>query len=592
MDIISQSRKYLLQRQLSIQNSQGVRLSYARWLLILGLFIQIHLASLINNKAFATGTPDTIIVSYLVLNVAIWAVSATFAKTFRLMVPITLGLDLMMSLAVSYAANSPIFFFAFVPAFLLMLMIGLWEGVSAFIVVALVNVGSLLLNNYDASRNSANLLWPQLLLFAATMVVIAFSIYILTQSSTSLLRVQPQMLEEALARANEANLVELQNRAKAIYRVTNTLSATLDYEEVVKSILEELETVFDVEVGMVLLFDQTLSSMKVANSIRLTPPEELKPIEIGSGPVKQILLKGEPMLLGDNRQSDSLPELRRIFPSLQQCKSVLVMPLRAGFEVFGLVLIASKDEYSYGTNDLELMATLTTHVVIAMQNARLYRNLLEDRNKILTREEEFRHELARNLHDGPAQAVAAFSMQAEFIRRLFKADPDRAIDELTLLGKQAQQTSKEIRTLLFGLRPLVLESQGLAAALEQYASRFPTQPNDPTVHFSATSFEGRFDLRLESTIFTILQEAVNNARKHAQARNIWLHLEIKDGYIVASAQDDGRGFDLAAVESNYDQRGSLGLTNMRERAQLVGGSLNMASAPGKGTSIIIRVPLN
>ena len=591
MDLINQSRNYILQRKVSAENSLGVRLTYARWLIIVGLFAQNHLTAVLAGKAFTLNNADTILASYVVLNLVIWLASNTFAKGFKLLAPASLGFDVVLSLIICWAAASPLFFFALVPAFLMLLMLGIWEGVAAFVIVIGANLVFIYTANYDLVKGQTPL-WPQVILFGGLMLTIGLSAYLIIQDSTPLLRVQDKMLEEALARVNEANLLEMQNRAKALYRVTNTLSATLDYEKVVNSILEELEKVFDVTVGAILIFDQSLAAMRVVNCLRLSPDEQATPVEMGNGLIKQILLKGDAVLLAERNQAETLEELRQLFPSLAGCRSVLITPLRAGFEVFGFVLIASQQENSYGTSDLELMATMTTNIVIAMQNARLYRNLLDDRNKILSREEELRHELARNLHDGPAQAVAAFSMQAEYIRRLLKVDPDRATEELILLGKQSQQTSKEIRNLLFGLRPLVLESQGLAAALEQFAGRFPMQPDDPHVHFSATNFEGRVDGRVESTIFTILQEAVNNARKHAQAKNIWLHLESRDGYIMASAQDDGKGFDLAAVEKNYDQRGSLGLTNMRERAMLVGGNCSMASAPGKGTSVIIRVPLN
>jgi signal transduction histidine kinase len=160
------------------------------------------------------------------------------------------------------------------------------------------------------------------------------------------------------------------------------------------------------------------------------------------------------------------------------------------------------------------------------------------------------------------------------------------------LGKTAQQTSKEIRTLLYELRPLVLESQGLEAALEQYAARFPTNPHDPAVYFSTAGEEDiHLNSNVETTIFTILQEAVNNARKHAEAKNIWLQVEFKEGFVIAVAQDDGKGFDTADIELNYDKRGSLGLTNMRERATLVGGKVIIESKPGKGTRVMIRIPL-
>jgi signal transduction histidine kinase len=592
VDIINQSRNYIVQRKLSVESTQGPRLTYVRWLTIVGLFIQNHLAGALTEKlAFTANSGDTILGSYIVLNLVIWLVTSTFAKNVKRVVPVTLAIDVVMTVLISWAAGSPIFFFALLPAFMIVLLVGVWEGVGAFVLVIGANIAYLFVNKPDTLK-AQMLIVPQTLIFGALMLAVGLSAYIITQNASPLLKVQEQMLEEALARANEANLVELQNRAKAVYRVTNTLSATLDYENVIKAILEEMQTIFDVEVGMVLMFDQALSGMQMANAVGVSNEERKQPVSISSGIVKEILLKGTSILVSSKRDEDNkLGQLQEIFPSLAPCRSMLITPLRAGFEVFGFVLIASKEEFSYGSNDLELMATLTSHGVIAMQNARLYRNILDDRNKILTREEELRHELARNLHDGPAQAVAAFSMQSEFIKRLVKADPERAVEELAILGKQAQQTSKEIRTLLFGLRPLVLESQGLSAALEQFAGRFPMQPNDPSVHFSST-FEGRADIRVESTIFTILQEAVNNARKHAMAKNMWLHLEVKDGYLIASAQDDGRGFDLAAVEKNYETRGSLGLTNMKERSALVGGTTTMSSAPGKGTSVVIRVPLN
>jgi signal transduction histidine kinase len=338
-----------------------------------------------------------------------------------------------------------------------------------------------------------------------------------------------------------------------------------------------------------MLFEGTTDSLKVADSEGLNEVERKRLYSSNQGVVKEALAEAQPFLINDD---ETIASWRKLFPSLAKCRAALIMPLRGGYEVYGLLLIASQKVDKYHSSDVQLMVALTSHTIVAMQNATLYKNLLAERNKMLTSEEEVRHTLARNLHDGPAQAVASFSMQIEFIRRLMRSEPERAYNELAILGKQALQTSKEIRTLLYELRPLVLESQGLEAALEQYASRFPTNQNDPAVHFSRL---GEEDIRLspsvENTIFTILQEAVNNARKHAQAKNIWLQLEYKEGYINAVAQDDGKGFDTSAIEQNYDKRGSLGMTNMRERAALVGGKVNVESRVGKGTRVIIRIPL-
>ncbi len=592
MDLANRSRKLISQRMQGLEQKRNARLSYARWFFVLAILVLYGLELTINNQPLLfTNTITYLIAGYAVYSLVVMVASITFARQAKLLPVATLLLDVGLLLAISWqiGAAVPIFALAYAPALLLLVTAGVLESGAAILAVGAVNTAFFLTNT---ASNRLELKSPEGLTMLATFaaaILLVISVFIITQTRTALVRAHNELLEEAIANANSTNLKELQNRVKAVYRVASTLSATLDYHKVVHNILVEVQSVFDLTVGAVMIFEGTVNAIRVADAIGLTEEEKRKPIETRYGAMRDVLADGKPTLVADE---ETMEEWRKLFPSLGSCRNLMVMPLRGGYEVYGLLLIASKQPDAYHVTDLEMMVALTAHTIVAMQNATLYRNLLEDRNKMLTAEEEVRHTLARNLHDGPAQAVAAFSMQTEFIRRLFKSEPERAMEELAQLGKQAQQTSKEIRTLLYELRPLVLESQGLNAALEQYASRFPLTPNDPEVHFSASAdFTNRLNPAVETTIFTILQEAVNNARKHAQARNIWLNIDFKDGFLVASSQDDGKGFDLAAVERTYDQRGSLGLTNMRERATLVSGSVNIVSQPGRGTSVIIRIPL-
>ena len=588
LDLLTRSRKFILQRSLTLENSLGLRLSYARWLLIVGLFIY-HLFNRNSlNRAFTFSEPIMYLLGvYAGLNLLTWLITLTVARTWKPLVTITLLMDVAFTAAISYLMDIPLLFFAFVPALLILMLVGLGEGVVTLLVIGGINIYYVAFDKDPKPIESMATLVYGLI---GSLLVTMAAYFIITQSTRPMLRVSEDMLEEALARANESHLTELQNRAKAVYRVANTLSSTLDYQQIIKTILHEMEHVFDVWIGAVLLFEGSLNNMRVEDALRLSPEENKRKLSVQTGVLKKAVSGGKPVLV---TSSVELGEITPTFPSLNNCRSAMLVPMRAGMEVFGLMIIGSKQENAYGSNDVELMVTLSAHCVIAMQNATLYRNLLEDRNKLIKQEEEVRHELARNLHDGPAQAVAAISMQTEFIRRLFRTEPDRALDELANLGKQAQQTSREIRTLLYELRPLVLESHGLIPALEQYAKRFPTNPSDPQVHFSSDNFSTiRLSPQVETTIFAIMQEAVNNARKHARARNLWLHLEAREGFVLATAQDDGRGFDVAATESDYSSRGSLGMTNMKERASMVGGQVELRSAPGQGTAVILRIPMN
>jgi signal transduction histidine kinase len=530
-----------------------------------------------------------LIIAYLVYTFAMFGVVNTIARQSTAYPKLSLYLDVVFTLAISWFLGLPVFALAYLPALMLAAFTGLTESTLAVSVVGIINILYFYIYPPLNNNNLISLEGLTILVVLAAALLFPLILYLVIGSNGALLNVGPKWLDKALASANEENLVELQNRVQAIYRVSSTLTATLDYQKVIRNVLNEIEMVFEISVGAVMFFEGTADSLKVADSEGLTEAERKRHYNTSKGILKEALAQAKPILVNDE---ETLEEWCKLLPSLSNCRTALIMPLRGGFEVYGLLLIASNKADKYHESDLQLMVALTSHTIVAMQNATLYRNLLAERNKMLTAEEEVRHTLARNLHDGPAQAVASFSMQIEFIRRLFRSEPDRAMSELILLGKTAQQTSKEIRTLLYELRPLVLESQGLEAALEQYAARFPTNPHDPAVYFSTAGEEDiHLNSNVETTIFTILQEAVNNARKHAEAKNIWLQVEFKEGFVIAVAQDDGKGFDTSDIELNYDKRGSLGLINMRERATLVGGKVTIESKPGKGTRVMIRIPL-
>jgi signal transduction histidine kinase len=104
-------------------------------------------------------------------------------------------------------------------------------------------------------------------------------------------------------------------------------------------------------------------------------------------------------------------------------------------------------------------------------------------------------------------------------------------------------------------------------------------------------FSNDLEIGKQAVLFYIAEEAVNNARKHAEAENIWLRIRSQEGLFLLEVEDDGVGFNVGSVDSDYEQRGSLGMVNMRERAELVNGELRVDSAEGKGTRIRVLVPL-
>jgi signal transduction histidine kinase len=146
--------------------------------------------------------------------------------------------------------------------------------------------------------------------------------------------------------------------------------------------------------------------------------------------------------------------------------------------------------------------------------------------------------------------------------------------------------------MLFTLRPLILESQGLKAALLSMAEKMrETYTQNVVVEVDEKIIED-LEMGKQGVIFYIVEEGVNNARKHAAAANIWVRLkQLDSGLALLEVQDDGIGFDVNGVTKSYDHRGSLGMINLRERTELVNGLLNIQSQPGKGTTVQVYIPL-
>jgi signal transduction histidine kinase len=145
--------------------------------------------------------------------------------------------------------------------------------------------------------------------------------------------------------------------------------------------------------------------------------------------------------------------------------------------------------------------------------------------------------------------------------------------------------------MLFTLRPLVLESGGLVAALEHLAGKMRETYGENVVIQAGEGAAADLEVGKQGVIFSIAEEAMNNARKHAKAKQIRARVWRKGDLFFLEVADDGVGFDVREVDAGYEARGSLGMVNLRERAELVNGVLRIDSAPGKGTRVALTCPL-
>ncbi|HEX9373695.1 MAG TPA: histidine kinase, partial [Roseiflexaceae bacterium] len=339
-----------------------------------------------------------------------------------------------------------------------------------------------------------------LLLRAAALVAIPWLTSSLAERWTENNRLSVALAEQkqhdALVEANA-----YRDQMRSLYEVAYALSTTMNYQSVLDTALVESRKLVPHSCALVLLSTGEPDELFIAASYGLREGDRAQRIHLTDGQIGQVLRSSDPCIVEDISQELAL----RPIAAMAGCRAACLVPLRAALRTYGLMLVAGDQEQTFTQEQLGMLVALANYAIIALHNAQLVHDLRQERTKLLSKEEEVRHQLARDLHDGPAQALAAITMNVEFIKRLLERDPSRIVPELDKLGALAKRTTHEVRTMLFELRPLALETQGLDTTLRQYLERF--QGNGTTIILDSGEVTVSLDTKTEGTLFNIIQEA-------------------------------------------------------------------------------------
>jgi signal transduction histidine kinase len=430
------------------------------------------------------------------------------------------------------------------------------------------------------------------------------SISLVCPSTYELSRFQRQLLSW-LSRGigNLAELMEnlslIQQRLSQLglfYQMGQALVSTYDLSQLLQDTMQMAASVIDAAASSLMLVDEERKELIFA-AAHGTKGALLRSqrMSMNEGIAGWVATHGEPVVANDvSKDSRFSPrvDVRTGFLT----RSILAVPMQLRGKTVGVLEVLNKQgEEDFDKEDLQLLLALAAPAAIALDNARLIESLQEERDRILSAQEDVRRELNRKLHDGTVQLLAAIGMGIDHVERLLQLKPDAVYAELEALRKLTRQATREARMLLFELRPVVLESQGLVPALQRYVEQLQQSEPFHTL-FDDGGFDKPVNQQVAGAIFAIVQEAVNNTRKHAQASNLWIRMLEAEEHLVVHVEDDGLGFDVAAVERGYEtQSSSFGLLNMRERAALIEGELTIESSemmPEQGTLVMLRVPLH
>jgi len=210
--------------------------------------------------------------------------------------------------------------------------------------------------------------------------------------------------------------------------------------------------------------------------------------------------------------------------------------------------------------------------------------------KIIKAQEEERQRVAREIHDGPAQLMSNVVLKAEICEKLIDVDLEKAREELRSLKRIVRDSLRDVRKIIYNLRPMSLDDLGLVPTLQRYVLTFQEETGI-SVSFRTTGVQPELKSEVSLTVFRIVQEALSNVSKHAKASNISIRLDFLNKELKLYVIDDGIGFnEEKLMVKNDDITSGFGLVSMRERVELLNGEMNISSEPGKGTRLNIMIP--
>lgn len=359
----------------------------------------------------------------------------------------------------------------------------------------------------------------------------------------------------------------------AVYSVAQSIAGRIDLGQLAASMLSAVAELFAASDGAIVLAETRSpgaeSRQVVARQGAPVPPE-----------VVEALLTS----CADRRTPFILHQLApRALRTNGRDGVGLVAPLWLERKLLGLLVLVYPAPRSFRQSDLWLLSAIASQVTMALRNAQLY--LWSEELAI----SEERGRIAREIHDGLAQSLAHKIMKLDFCQKLIGRDEERLRQELTALKESVRADIQDVRRSILALRPVDLEQRGLRDAVEAYLAQF----GHDTQIVVQTTIDRLDDLspKAQTALFRLLQEALHNIRKHAQATTAVVSLTTDAaGLTTLVVADDGRGFDVEATLRRHPGQTGVGLKGMIERAAAAGGTLRVTSAPGQGTRLDIALP--
>jgi PAS domain S-box-containing protein len=386
--------------------------------------------------------------------------------------------------------------------------------------------------------------------------------------------------------ALERRVAERTRELSTLLDVSRNVASTLEIEPLLGLILDALKVFVDYSGARIYTLEGQMLRVRAARGANRTDREIGMEFPLSGLLSEGVFIQRRALVIPDLNNPDDpwAVAFREEGPAdideiLTRVQSWMGVPLIARGRVIGNLALEHGQPGFYDAHHAEVVMALADQVAVALENARLF---TEAQGKAVLEE---RQRLARDLHDSVTQSLYSLTLLAEAGRRLIDVDVPQAARYLNDMGEIAQQSLKEMRLLVYQLRPLALTHEGLIGALQARLDSVEKR-SGVEARFLIEGNLGNLPPAVEEGLFRVAQEALNNVLKHAAARSVVVRLRGDDECVTLEVADDGRGSELLST----DVQGGLGLTSMRERVAKLEGTLSIESTPGQGTRVVVEVP--
>lgn len=404
---------------------------------------------------------------------------------------------------------------------------------------------------------------------------------------------------EAERRRAEATLRQYADWLQMLHRMDSAILTAQSPEAIAQVVVDQIRELVPCVWTSVVTFDPETSAVK---TLAVCTQDERqagaeKGIALDAAPPLEMfgdleeLRQGKVHAVEDVASLDQRPAARQALQA-RGVRSYINLPLISRGHLIGSLNLGMDRRGAFAPEHVEVAREVADSLAVAVQNARLleevrtgHEQLQALSRRLLSAQEAERRRIARELHDEIGQVLTAVKMNLR-AAQLHLAGSALASDLEESIAA-VERTLQQVRDLSLDLHPSLLDDLGLVPALRWLVAR-QAQQAGLSVQFAADPLDRRLSPDLEITCFRLVQEALTNVVRHAHAHQVYVELRYGDGELQLTVRDDGVGFDVQPVLERAMRGASLGLLGMRERVLLVGGQIDIASAPGRGTEIRAR----